>query len=67
VDIGCGNAILDFVLMSEGYKGWGFDARARKTWDAFPKEIGQKLKEMVLVYVPAPDEEEDICRISAES
>ena len=49
VDIGCGNAILDFVLMSEGYQGWGFDARARKTWDAFPEEIGQRLKEMVVV------------------
>lgn len=49
VDIGCGNAILDFVLLSEGYEGWGFDARARKTWDAFPEEIGMRLKEMVLV------------------
>ncbi len=30
VDIGCGNGVLVDVLMREGYRGWGFDAR--KKW-----------------------------------
>ena len=33
VDIGCGNGVLVDVLIREGFKGWGFDARRRKTWD----------------------------------
>ncbi|KAH7157867.1 uracil-O(2)--methyltransferase [Dactylonectria estremocensis] len=32
VDIGCGNGLLVHVLKLEGYSGWGFDARARKSW-----------------------------------
>jgi tRNASer (uridine44-2'-O)-methyltransferase len=32
VDIGCGNGLLVHLLRSEGYTGWGFDARARKSW-----------------------------------
>lgn len=32
VDIGCGNGLLVHVLQLEGYAGWGFDARARKSW-----------------------------------
>ena len=35
VDIGCGNGLLVDVLLREGYSGWGFDARRRKTWDSF--------------------------------
>ena len=33
VDIGCGNGVLVDILIREGFKGWGFDARKRKTWD----------------------------------
>lgn len=32
VDIACGNGVLTYLLLSEGWKGYGFDARARKTW-----------------------------------
>lgn len=32
VDIGCGNGLLVHILREEGYAGWGFDARARKSW-----------------------------------
>ncbi|KAJ9666714.1 tRNA(Ser) Um(44) 2'-O-methyltransferase [Coniosporium apollinis] len=49
VDIGCGNGALVYVLLQEGYRGWGFDARKRKTWETFPAEVQQNLKEMLLV------------------
>ncbi|KAK8070854.1 tRNA (uracil-O(2)-)-methyltransferase [Apiospora hydei] len=32
VDIGCGNGLLVYLLRQEGYEGWGFDARERKSW-----------------------------------
>ncbi|KAL6893392.1 hypothetical protein GGI43DRAFT_183809 [Trichoderma evansii] len=32
VDIGCGNGLLVALLTREGYSGWGFDARERKSW-----------------------------------
>ena len=32
VDIGCGNSLLVHILNQEGYAGWGFDARQRKSW-----------------------------------
>ncbi|KAJ4314693.1 tRNA(Ser) Um(44) 2'-O-methyltransferase [Fusarium piperis] len=32
VDIGCGNGLLVHILREEGYTGWGFDARERKSW-----------------------------------
>jgi tRNASer (uridine44-2'-O)-methyltransferase len=49
VDIGCGNGILVFILLSEGYSGWGFDARKRKSWSTFSDTIKCQLKEMVLI------------------
>ena len=49
VDIGCGNGLLVYILNEEGWRGWGFDARRRKTWDTFPQECQGKLKEMLLV------------------
>jgi tRNASer (uridine44-2'-O)-methyltransferase len=49
VDIGCGNGVLVYILLSEGYEGWGFDARHRRSWDVFPKSVQSRLKEMVLV------------------
>lgn len=39
VDIGCGNGLLVYILLSEGYEGWGFDIRKRKTWDALPQDV----------------------------
>ncbi|KAI9841245.1 MAG: tRNA(Ser) Um(44) 2'-O-methyltransferase [Sclerophora amabilis] len=49
VDIGCGNGILVDVLREEGWKGWGFDARRRKSWDGFPGFVQDSLKEALLV------------------
>jgi tRNASer (uridine44-2'-O)-methyltransferase len=59
VDIGCGNAVLDFILLSEGFDGWAFDARTRKTWSAFPASVRASLKELVLV--PSVFEEQAAC------
>lgn len=32
VDVGCGNGLLVHILNAEGYAGWGFDARKRRSW-----------------------------------
>ena len=52
VDIGCGNGVLVDVLLREGYRGWGFDARRRKTWDTFDKSIQPFVKELILIPQP---------------
>ena len=49
VDIGCGNGLLVYILISEGYPGFGFDARERKTWETFPSEVRQHLRQSLLV------------------
>lgn len=49
VDIGCGNGVLVYILAMEGYEGWGFDARERKTWRIFPNYIQQRLHKLLLV------------------
>ncbi|KAI7029351.1 DUF1613-domain-containing protein [Hortaea werneckii] len=49
VDIGCGNGILVYILLAEGYRGWGFDARQRKTWTIFPPHIQECLQQRLLV------------------
>lgn len=49
VDIGCGNGVLVYILVSEGCQGWGFDARVRKTWSIFPKDVQSKLERRLLV------------------
>jgi tRNASer (uridine44-2'-O)-methyltransferase len=49
VDIGCGNGLLVYILNKEGWNGWGFDARRRKTWDTFEEQYQNNLKEMLLV------------------
>lgn len=40
VDIGCGNGLLVYILGEEGYRGWGFDARQRKSWDNYNTSTG---------------------------
>lgn len=35
VDIGCGNGLLVYILCQEGYAGWGFDARERRSWSKY--------------------------------
>lgn len=52
VDIGCGNGVLVDTLLREGYPGWGFDARRRRTWDTFDEPIQDQLKEMILIPQP---------------
>lgn len=49
VDIGCGNGLLVYILISEGYPGFGFDARERKTWTTFPPNVRQHLRQSLLV------------------
>ncbi|QSZ34822.1 hypothetical protein DSL72_007681 [Monilinia vaccinii-corymbosi] len=49
VDIGCGNGLLVHILSEEGYEGWGFDARERKSWSVFGSRTREKLKELVLI------------------
>lgn len=39
VDIGCGNGLLVHILNCEKYTGWGFDARARKSWAKYSSEV----------------------------
>ncbi|KAK3941897.1 uracil-O(2)--methyltransferase [Diplogelasinospora grovesii] len=39
VDIGCGNGLLVYILNQEGFRGWGFDARSRKSWAAYNTEL----------------------------
>jgi tRNASer (uridine44-2'-O)-methyltransferase len=53
VDIACGNGVLVYILTNEGYKGWGFDARKRKTWDAL--RLGEAVQERVCVPRPFLD------------
>lgn len=48
-DLGCGNGLLVHILMMEGYKGEGIDARARKSWKVYPQEVQEKLKEKIIV------------------
>jgi tRNASer (uridine44-2'-O)-methyltransferase len=52
VDVACGNGVLVYVLLLEGYQGWGFDARRRKSWGIFPDWVQEKLKEAI--YIPKP-------------
>ncbi|KAH8597831.1 hypothetical protein B0O99DRAFT_616890 [Bisporella sp. PMI_857] len=49
VDIGCGNGLLVHILLEEGYSGWGFDARKRKSWDVYSQKTQDNLKEQVLI------------------
>ncbi|KAJ5203721.1 tRNA(Ser) Um(44) 2'-O-methyltransferase [Penicillium cinerascens] len=52
VDVACGNGILVYVLLMEGYPGCGFDARRRKTWSIFPASVQERLSENI--YIPKP-------------
>ncbi|KAK4200283.1 putative methyltransferase [Triangularia verruculosa] len=56
VDIGCGNGLLVYILNKEGFSGWGFDARARKSWVSYNRKVkspsGEEqdsLRELVLL------------------
>lgn len=49
VDIGCGNGLLVHILNEEGYTGWGFDARRRKSWNIYTSKVRHNLREQVLI------------------
>lgn len=55
VDIACGNGVIVYVLLMEGYRGWGFDARRRKTWNIFPEPVQENLKEAICIPKPFLD------------
>lgn len=48
-DLGCGNGVLCYILLNEGIKGMGIDARHRKSWSIYPADIQLCLKEQVIV------------------
>ncbi|KAL8647545.1 MAG: hypothetical protein Q9226_006389 [Calogaya cf. arnoldii] len=60
VDIGCGNGVLVDILLREGYNGWGFDARNRKSWAIFEPSTQHHLKQMILVPQPLLDMSPDL-------
>ncbi|KAK9453876.1 hypothetical protein V1511DRAFT_47812 [Dipodascopsis uninucleata] len=49
LDVGCGNGVLVYILIQEGYIGTGIDARRRKTWAIFPEHVQNCLKERLIV------------------
>lgn len=67
VDIGCGNGLLVYILNQEGYAGWGFDARSRKSWAAYntksktPRGEEDALRELVLL--PSPISREGLANL----
>ncbi|AQZ14996.1 TRM44 (YPL030W) [Zygosaccharomyces parabailii] len=48
-DLGCGNGVLCYILLTEGIKGIGIDARRRKSWSSFPAEVQACLKEQIII------------------
>jgi tRNASer (uridine44-2'-O)-methyltransferase len=50
IDFACGNGVLTYVLIKEGYRGRGFDARRRATWQV----LGMEDYLDVMVCVPQP-------------
>lgn len=50
VDVACGNGVLTYILIQEGYPGRGFDARRRKTWEVLG--VNDYLDEMICVPQP---------------
>lgn len=50
VDIACGNGVLTYILIKEGYAGRGFDARRRKTWEV----LGLDEFLDVMICIPQP-------------
>ncbi|QBM91024.1 tRNASer (uridine44-2'-O)-methyltransferase [Metschnikowia aff. pulcherrima] len=48
-DLGCGNGLLVHILIMEGFKGIGIDARARKSWKTYPSKVQKCLKEQIII------------------
>lgn len=48
VDLGCGNGLLVYVLILEGYSGYGLDTRRRRIWSLYPEEVRRRLIEQTV-------------------
>ncbi|GEQ68877.1 hypothetical protein JCM33374_g2546 [Metschnikowia sp. JCM 33374] len=48
-DLGCGNGLLVHILIMEGFKGKGIDARARKSWKTYPSKVQKCLLEQIII------------------
>lgn len=48
-DLGCGNGLLVYILIMEGYTGKGIDARKRKSWRIYPENVQQNLLEQIII------------------
>nr|VZI45336.1 unnamed protein product [Spirometra erinaceieuropaei] len=48
VDIGCGNGLLVYLLISEGFHGIGVDIKRRGMWRQYPAKIAAALREETL-------------------
>ncbi|KAM0249611.1 hypothetical protein ACHAP5_002737 [Fusarium lateritium] len=64
VDIGCGNGLLVHILRLEGYAGWGFDARERKSWSQYNSPFpdspsGKSLQKLLLLPSVIPRKTDD--------
>ncbi|XP_075145023.1 putative tRNA (uracil-O(2)-)-methyltransferase [Haematobia irritans] len=44
-DLGCGNGLLVYILIEEGFRGYGYDVRSRKLWSYYPTKVAQSLYE----------------------
>jgi tRNASer (uridine44-2'-O)-methyltransferase len=71
VDIGCGNGLLVHILNREGFAGWGFDARSRKSWANYNTQlqtsdgIQDSLRQLVLL--PPPVSREGLADVSSDT
>lgn len=45
LDLGCGNALLVHILITEGYTGRGIELRERRTWPTYPEATRNSLEE----------------------
>ncbi|KAI7898365.1 uncharacterized protein BX663DRAFT_525074 [Cokeromyces recurvatus] len=50
VDLGCGNGLLTFLLVSEGYEGYGIDIASRKIWSALCKNQKKNMLRVETLY-----------------
>ncbi|KAI9725719.1 MAG: tRNA(Ser) Um(44) 2'-O-methyltransferase [Chrysothrix sp. TS-e1954] len=50
IDLACGNGLLTHILLSEGFSGFGFDARSRRSWSTYPATTSSHLH--VRYYIP---------------
>lgn len=46
--MGCGNGLLVYILIQEGYRGYGYDIRCRKLWSLYPANVTSHLYEQAI-------------------